>query len=175
MILPRVARLTLGLVAVAARRYIDWLEALHRYVALAGWTLVVWVSFQPLILTRQRSDASTGSKDAVNLIAKLFFAFFICAVVLLAEKFAIQWIAGKFHERSYAGTQLLLLVLPLRCSNSDSAQRGSQTSGSPSASCPPSTVTRQTSPDGQTRSKTDRRRSGCPWTPSGSSRRHSRA
>ncbi|KAI0699236.1 hypothetical protein BC835DRAFT_1268062 [Cytidiella melzeri] len=102
MMLPRLARMTLGLVAVGARRYIDWLEVLYRYVALAGWTLVVWISYQPLILTRQESNASTGSKDVVNLLSKLFFAIFICAVVLLAEKFAIQWIAGKFHERSYA-------------------------------------------------------------------------
>ena len=39
----------------------------------------------------------------MNTIAKLLFAFFLCAGLLVFEKFAIQWIAGKFHERSYAG------------------------------------------------------------------------
>ena len=39
----------------------------------------------------------------MNSIAKLLFAFFLCAGLLVFEKFAIQWIAGKFHERSYAG------------------------------------------------------------------------
>ena len=109
MLLPRVARVTLGLVAVAARRYIDWLEVLHRYVAFTGWTLAVWITFQPLILTRQESDATDRDRSVVSLLAKLFFAFYICALVLLGEKFAIQWIAGKFHERSYAGTPSLTL------------------------------------------------------------------
>ncbi|KAI0344847.1 hypothetical protein BDW22DRAFT_1326420 [Trametopsis cervina] len=102
MLLPRLVRLTVGLVAVGTRRYIDWLEVLHRYVALTAWTLVVWISFQPLILTRQEGNASDRSKNALSLIAKMLFAFFICAAVLLGEKFVIQWIAGKFHERSYA-------------------------------------------------------------------------
>ena len=74
-----------------------------RYVALAGWTLSVWISFQPLINTRQEKNASQDDVDIINLLAKLLFAFFLCAAVLLGEKFAIQWIAGKFHERSYAG------------------------------------------------------------------------
>ncbi|KAJ3480227.1 hypothetical protein NLI96_g8499 [Meripilus lineatus] len=77
-------------------------------VKLVWWSIwfsvawVVWVSFQPLINTRQRSDASSGSVQIVNTIAKLLFAFFLCAAVLAFEKFSIQWIAGKFHERSYA-------------------------------------------------------------------------
>lgn len=117
MIFPRVARVTVGLVAVGARRYIDWLEALHRYVALAVWTLAVWITFQPLILTRQESDATDRDKSVVSLLAKLFFAFYICALVLLGEKFAIQWIAGKFHERSYAGTSSFPIIChqPFSC------------------------------------------------------------
>ncbi|KAI0092959.1 Mechanosensitive ion channel-domain-containing protein [Irpex rosettiformis] len=102
MLLPRVARVTLGLVAFGARRYIDWLEALHRYVAFTGWTLAVWITYQPLILTREASNATDRDRSILSLLAKLFFAFYICALVLLGEKFAIQWIAGKFHERSYA-------------------------------------------------------------------------
>lgn len=120
MILPIIVRATLGVVAVGLRRYIDWLIALkrfvltptslfqphlpvHRYLALFGWTLAVWISFQPLINTRQESDASSSSRNALDLAAKLLFAFYICAGVLLFEKFSIQWIATKFHEESYAG------------------------------------------------------------------------
>ena len=102
MVLPSIARATLGIVAVASRRYIDWLDALHRYVAFLGWMFAVWVSFQPLINTRQRSDASESSKSIIDTIAKLLFGLWLCAGVLVFEKFAIQWIAGKFHERSYA-------------------------------------------------------------------------
>ncbi|CAL1707549.1 unnamed protein product [Somion occarium] len=102
MMLPRLARYTLGVVAVASRRYIDWLDVLHRYVALLGWTFTIWVSFQPVINTRQEANASDSSVSIINTIAKLLFAFFLCAAVLAFEKFSIQWIAGKFHERSYA-------------------------------------------------------------------------
>ncbi|KAJ8489095.1 hypothetical protein ONZ45_g13709 [Pleurotus djamor] len=102
-IVPVVVRTTIGVVAVGTRRYIDWMEVLHRYVALFAWTLTVWVSFNPLIDRRQSGDASDNARRNVDLLAKLLFAFFVCSAVLLAEKFSIQWIAGKFHERSYAG------------------------------------------------------------------------
>ncbi|OBZ67098.1 putative MscS family protein C2C4.17c [Grifola frondosa] len=102
MVLPRVARHTIGVVAVGSRRYIDWLDALYRYVALFSWALTCWVSFNALINGRQESDASSESVHIIDTIAKLLFALFLCAALLLFEKFAIQWIAGKFHERSYA-------------------------------------------------------------------------
>jgi hypothetical protein len=62
-----------------------------------------WVAWQPLINTKQDPSASDGSHRAIDLIAKMLFGIFLCAAVLLGEKFAIQFIAGKFHERSYAG------------------------------------------------------------------------
>ncbi|KAL6310327.1 Mechanosensitive ion channel-domain-containing protein [Sparassis latifolia] len=102
MLLPHVARHTVGVVVVGARRYIEWLYALKRYVALFVWTLAVWISFQPLVNTRQESTATSGDVRIIDTVAKLLFAFYVCAGVLLFEKFAIQWIAGKFHERSYA-------------------------------------------------------------------------
>ncbi|KAI0785645.1 Mechanosensitive ion channel-domain-containing protein [Abortiporus biennis] len=102
MILPHIARNTVGVVAVGTRRYIDWLDVLHRYVALFGWTLGIWISFQPLINTRREPNISEGSASILTTIAKLLFAFFLCAALLAFEKFSIQWIAGKFHERSYA-------------------------------------------------------------------------
>lgn len=101
-ILPTIIRSTVGVVAVSTRRYIDWMQALHRYIALFAWTVAVWVSYNFLIDARQSGTASPKSTHAVDLIGKLLFSFFICAAVLLFEKFAIQWIAGKFHERSYA-------------------------------------------------------------------------
>jgi len=76
-----------------------------RYIALFAWTIAVWVSYNVLIDARQRGNASPRATHVVDLIGKLLFSIFICAAILLFEKFAIQWIAGKFHERSYAGTQ----------------------------------------------------------------------
>lgn len=101
-LLPPIIRATVGAVAVGARRYIDWASALHRYVALFAWTLANWITWNPVIDTRQNSDATEKSVNVINLIGKLLFGIYLCAAVLLAEKFAIQWIAGKFHERSYA-------------------------------------------------------------------------
>lgn len=101
-LLPPIIRATVGAVAVAARRYIDWASALHRYVALFAWSLANWITWNPVIDSRQSSDATEKSVNIINLIGKLLFGIYLCAAVLLAEKFAIQWIAGKFHERSYA-------------------------------------------------------------------------
>ncbi|KAI0051242.1 hypothetical protein FA95DRAFT_1485872 [Auriscalpium vulgare] len=102
MMLPRIIRATVGIVAVGTRRYIEWLEALHRYFALTGWTLIIWIAWNPLIDTRQDKNASENSVKIVDLIGKLLFGFLLCAAVLLFEKISIQWIAGKFHERSYS-------------------------------------------------------------------------
>ncbi|KAL0576656.1 hypothetical protein V5O48_005316 [Marasmius crinis-equi] len=101
-ILPAIIRSTLGVVALGTRKYIDWAAVLHRYVALFMWTLAMWISWQPLINKKQRPDTSDSNKHIVDFIAKLLFGFYLCAAALLFEKFSIQWIAGKFHERSYA-------------------------------------------------------------------------
>lgn len=100
--LPHIARHTIGIVAVGARRYIDWLQPLGRYIALFAWSLAVWVSFNPLVNTRREADATSGDSQALSTMAKIFFAILESTVILLAEKVAIQWIATKFHERSYA-------------------------------------------------------------------------
>ncbi|KAF9460703.1 hypothetical protein BDZ94DRAFT_1169180 [Collybia nuda] len=102
LVLPSIMRSTVGVVALATRRYIDWMQALHRYMALFAWTLAIWVSWGPLIDNNQKDGTGPKSVRALDLIAKLLFAFFLCSAVLLFEKFSIQWIAGKFHERSYA-------------------------------------------------------------------------
>ena len=67
------------------------------------WTIVIWVSFKPVIDIR-KVNAGAKSIAAISLLARLLFALFLCAAALLFEKFSIQWIAEKFHERSYAGT-----------------------------------------------------------------------
>ncbi|KAF9566758.1 hypothetical protein CPC08DRAFT_747250 [Agrocybe pediades] len=101
-VMPSVIRATIGVVAVSTRRYIDWMQALHRYIAIFAWTLAMWASFTPLISIHQAGGTGPKSVNAVNLIRQLLFSVFLCAAVLLFEKFSIQWIAGKFHERSYA-------------------------------------------------------------------------
>lgn len=116
-LLPHIAKNTVGLVAVGTRKYFDWLTALVRfvvysftcaypdgqcpisYVALFGWTLVIWVSFTPLIINNE----SPGGNAQISFIVKLLFGLVLCSSLLLFEKFSIQWIAAKFHERSYAG------------------------------------------------------------------------
>ena len=64
---------------------------------------MIWVSFNPLIAIKE-VDPAVRSAEAISLLARLLFALLVCAAVLLFEKFSIQWIAWKFHERSYAGT-----------------------------------------------------------------------
>ncbi|KAJ7647318.1 hypothetical protein FB45DRAFT_1100411 [Roridomyces roridus] len=102
MIVPRIIRKTLGVIAVGTRRYLDWLEVLHRYVTLFIWTLAIFVTYQPLIKDQCNAEQGSQSLSIIVLGQKLFFALFLCAALLLFEKFSIQWIAGKFHERSYA-------------------------------------------------------------------------
>lgn len=68
---------------------------------------MIWVTYQPLLNRRQSADASDNAKAIVSLLGRLLFAFFLCAIVLFLEKFSIQFIAGKFHERSYAGVDAL--------------------------------------------------------------------
>ena len=74
-----------------------------RYVALFAWSLAIWIAWNPLIDSRQDAKASAKSVRIIAFIAKLLFGIYLCAALLLFEKFSIQWIAGKFHERSYAG------------------------------------------------------------------------
>lgn len=102
LMLPGLLRASIGVVAVSSRRYIDWMAVLHRYVAVFAWTFAIWISWNPLIDSRQRDDASEESRDIIDMIGKLLFGFYLCAALLAFEKFSIQWIAGKFHERSYA-------------------------------------------------------------------------
>jgi hypothetical protein len=80
-------------------------------MALTGWTVANWVTYQPLLNRKQSDAASDNSKAIISLLGRLLFAFFLCAIVLFFEKFSIQWIAGKFHERSYAGVDVLSICV----------------------------------------------------------------
>ncbi|RPD63790.1 hypothetical protein L227DRAFT_496301 [Lentinus tigrinus ALCF2SS1-6] len=101
MLLPGLLRNTIGVIIVAARKYIDWFEVLYRYGAFFGWSLAVWISYNPLINGRQVTNNSS-SQQTIDTLGKLLFGLMICAALLFGEKVSIQWIAGKFHERSYA-------------------------------------------------------------------------
>ena len=113
--------------AIGSRRYIDWLEVLHRYVAFTAWTIAIWVTYQPLLNRRQSDGASDNSKEIISLLGRLLFALFLCALVLFMEKFAIQFIAGKFHERSYAGLDILCIDVKNGDGSDCDEQRGSLT------------------------------------------------
>ncbi|KAI0675104.1 Mechanosensitive ion channel-domain-containing protein [Trametes maxima] len=101
MILPPVLRNTIGIVIVNARKYIEWLDVLHRYATFASWSILIFIGQQGLLKSRQETD-SQNAKDSINTMGKLLFALMLSACVLFGEKLAIQFIAGKFHERSYA-------------------------------------------------------------------------
>ncbi|KAI0645507.1 Mechanosensitive ion channel-domain-containing protein [Trametes meyenii] len=101
MILPPLLRNTIGIVIVNARKYIEWLDVLHRYATFAAWSILIFIGQQGLLKSRQETD-SQNAKDSVNTMGKLLFALMLSACVLFGEKLAIQFIAGKFHERSYA-------------------------------------------------------------------------
>ncbi|KAL1942695.1 hypothetical protein VTO73DRAFT_4935 [Trametes versicolor] len=101
MVLPPLLRGTIGVIIVNSRKYIEWFDALRRYAAFMAWSITVFVSYQPLINSTQSTDDSS-SQRAVDTLSKLLFALMLSACVLFAEKLSIQFIAGKFHERSYA-------------------------------------------------------------------------
>jgi hypothetical protein len=69
--------------------------------------LVIWIAWNPLIIDRKRPDISSKSQQIITFIGKLLFGIFLCTALLLFEKFAIQLIAEKFHQRSYAGQGIL--------------------------------------------------------------------
>ncbi|KAI0793816.1 Mechanosensitive ion channel-domain-containing protein [Fomes fomentarius] len=100
MLLPPFLRSTIGVVIVSARKYIDWLEALNRYGAFFAWTVAIFIAFYHLILMQE--GASPSDLAATKLIANILLPLMISACILFLEKILIQWIAGKFHERSYA-------------------------------------------------------------------------
>ena len=96
-------------------------------MAFTAWTIAIWVTYQPLPNRRQSDGASDNSKEIISLLGRLLFALFLCALVLFMEKFAIQFIAGKFHERSYAGLDILCIDVKNGDGSDCDEQRGSLT------------------------------------------------
>lgn len=90
MAAPHVLKHTIGQIAPEARHYIDYLFALKKTLSAALWTLAMWISFQPLILSQGPADRSTGAGLTLSQMTKGLFAFWICAVILLVEKLIIQ-------------------------------------------------------------------------------------
>ncbi|KAF8973263.1 hypothetical protein BDZ97DRAFT_1780386 [Flammula alnicola] len=130
-IAPTIIRSTIGVVAVSSRRYIDWMQALHRYIALFAWTITIYVTFQPIIDIHQPTVSAnqpvSKSRAAISLIDKILFAFFLCSAVLLFEKFSIQWIAAnRIADQKFAVRSLVTLY-----SHSTDIPGRSDTSGRP--------------------------------------------
>jgi hypothetical protein len=106
-----------GLTIVAT---VDTAAHLSRYVAFVAWTAGIWIAWNPLVDSRMDNNASPKSRNIITFVGKFLFGLYLCAALLLFEKFSIQWIASKFHERSYAGqeigstphVQLINVVLP---------------------------------------------------------------
>lgn len=70
----------------------------------------MWISWNPLVDSRLENNASPKSRNIIAFIGKFLFGLYLCAALLLFEKFSIQWIAAKFHERSYAGQEIRLTL-----------------------------------------------------------------
>ncbi|KAG8758778.1 hypothetical protein FRC14_007427 [Serendipita sp. 396] len=104
-VLPKILNATIGAVAMGLRKYISWMAAIHRYVAIFLWALASFISFQPLIVHRQEQPPNqdiTGSKKALDVCFRILLGILICSAILLGLKIFIQAIATSFHERSYA-------------------------------------------------------------------------
>ncbi|KAG8786733.1 hypothetical protein FRC15_010801 [Serendipita sp. 397] len=104
-VLPKILNATIGAVAMGLRKYISWMAAIHRYVAIFLWALASFISFQPLIVHRQQQPPNqdiTGSKKALDVCFRILLGILICSAILLGLKIFIQAIATSFHERSYA-------------------------------------------------------------------------
>ncbi|KAF9520315.1 hypothetical protein BS47DRAFT_1446349, partial [Hydnum rufescens UP504] len=105
MMIPHVLRATLGAAALSLRKYFDWLTAMRRPVALVAWSTAIWVSFNPLIYSRLTpSDANRfpSSKSSLFTVGRLAFGIMLSSIILFFEKYCIQLVAYRFHERSYA-------------------------------------------------------------------------
>jgi hypothetical protein len=76
----------------------------NRYVAFFSWCLGIWICYGPLIFRAQNKNADSRSVHIITVMQKLLLVFTFCAAGLLFEKVLIQWIACKFHEKSYAGS-----------------------------------------------------------------------
>ncbi|KAJ9125076.1 hypothetical protein QFC22_000029 [Naganishia vaughanmartiniae] len=101
MLLPHFIRVTLGTIVPGARAYVDIFQALIRNVAFCLWSLLIWVSFQPLLKNTFVGDTSSTSYSDLNVFQRLIFGLFIVSLITGGEKIIIQLIAYRFHQDSY--------------------------------------------------------------------------
>lgn len=69
------------------------ITSLQKWFALWLWTLVTWIAFQPLILTRQRAGTSDSSASNLTTMSNVLFGILLSACVLAGEKIVVQFIA----------------------------------------------------------------------------------
>jgi hypothetical protein len=99
MILPTLWRNIVGSLVPSAKAYTDVVGKLGRYAKLVVWTLVIWVSFTPVVINHY-SGAATDSAGAtprsrtdLSTMVNILFGIFLCSIVLGIEKLIIQLIA----------------------------------------------------------------------------------
>ena len=92
--------------STSAKKWKDVGQQLELHTALFLWMLAVIISFKPVV-AGHRIDVPKDRKDDVdqewiNIVFKVIIALFVLATLNFVEKILIQWIAGAFHERTYA-------------------------------------------------------------------------
>lgn len=83
-----------------------WMEvamALHRPIAIFLWTLVAFVTFKTMMTQNpiNREKNITSLPRWGQIVNNILTSLFIGAILYLIEKFLIQMLAVKFHERTY--------------------------------------------------------------------------
>ncbi|CED83253.1 Predicted mechanosensitive ion channel [Phaffia rhodozyma] len=101
MILPRILRVTVAAIVGGDKSWVEMVRAVRRPLSTVFWTLLLWITFQPLISTRQKDGTSSSSASALTLISKILFGMFLCTCVLAGEKVIVQFIAYTFHQQTY--------------------------------------------------------------------------
>ena len=81
-------------------------QQMELHTALFLWMLAVIISFKPVV-AGHKVDVPKDHEDDVdrqwiNIVFKVIIAIFVLATLNFVEKVLIQWIAGAFHERTYA-------------------------------------------------------------------------
>lgn len=93
MMFPAVWKQTVVVVVPTMQKYTDVARNLGRYAKLVVWSLVMYVSYQPLIDRRFEGDRDSNKYSNISLIANLLFGFLLCMIVYALEKLIVQLIA----------------------------------------------------------------------------------
>lgn len=98
---PSILKHSIGVIAPELKHHIEYLNRTKRFLALVGWALVNWITFNVIVNQQGNPDKSQGSGRITNQIVRGWFAIFIDCCILLGEKLVIQIIARNFHKTSY--------------------------------------------------------------------------